>query len=1497
MSRVSRAAGYILLGAVVMALILAVAFFFLTRTRAGVNLVSRFAIERLERSIEGRLRMDSVTTRTLLGGATIHGLSITDVDGRPFVQADSVHLGYRLRSFLAGEIVFDRATLFRPVVVIEQLPGDTLWNFEKIFPPGPPEPDEERSLIEIARARVIDGTAIVRTPYEPEPGETPGADRRIVREVPGGLARELRFDRINGTFPRIIWETPAEPGKLIEVATLSTRGFVWEDPFVVDNLRGSVTIRDSLITFDLPAFAMPGSRGSAIGEVITADDRVHYDVRINADQVAFTDLEWLYPPLAIEGGGTGTFRMQTQPVGTLYLVEDARLRAPGTNLAGTFGIVVDDTVYFTQVNLRASPLNLELLHQIIPDAPILEGLLVGTVEVEGPLSSLSTKGELHLATPSGARTGSSLRWSGALDLLEPYGATALTAELEEFDLARLDEIWPELALRGTLSARIEATGALDRGLSLNTGLAYRGLDGDESLVDGGGTLTWRGGRPEFDLTLNAEPLDFAGLATLAPVLGEIDGAASGLVAVSGRLDDLELMADLLADGGRLQLQGNLALDGETPRYRAEGVLDDVVLDRLLTERIPRGTSFTARFALEGEGFDPRTARSDLSVEVDSARVAQIDLSSANLGLRVADGLAHVDSLVVTAALGALRASGALGLDSTRTGTVELLVNADSLVALQAILFPDAPALVDPDSTHGRIEGSARIEAELRGSLGALEIDADARLRRPVVSGAEAQQIVLSFSASGVGRDSLLAYHLTASADSLDIYGQKLDRATAVADFHHGGGWFQLEASSAGPLESAYHIISGFRPMQGGVELDLRELRARTGSEEWGLAEPARLRVGTDGLQIDELLFSRTTGAGRVLARGRLPWTTEDLESSTSLIGAETADLRLEFQRLPLFSLRADDDPAALGVADITGSVVVTGTALTPRIRVDLALGDTRVGGLRIEQIIAGFDYVDQRLDASLEARMDGRTILTGTGRIPIDLRLMPVEERRLARPLDLRLRADGVPAAILRSFIDGFRAIEGEIDGIIALTGTTLDPTLGGQLTLRDGAATWIDTGVRYRGVAGTARVLGEQVVNIDLTARTTDGSATFSGIIDFETLTDPTFDLLILARNFRAVNRRDVEMTASGEVRLEGSYSRPVIEGRVRVDRGTLFLDEVWRQYQIVTLDDPLLLMMDTAFVFEEHILDEAQSAFIRNLSVDADVEIQRGSWLRSRQLNVEVSGRLRVEMDPGADDGRNDRQIRLTGTLNAVRGTYELYVAEELPARRFMVRGGTVDFDGTPGINPGFDITAGYRVRTPDRQALNVLAVVTGNLESPRVSLRSDDDDSISESDLLSYLIFGRPTYALAGSETRQLDTYLTGLGAGIIAPAVLSYAALFSEAIATNFGVADYVSIMPTEADTLGFADGGRAFDPFSALGRAQVEVGKYIGDAWYIAATRRFGQGAKLYDLGVRLEWRIAPTWTAEFFIEDRFARYGRFGVGQPLESRKVGGLFLFREWGF
>src|SRR5690606_721353 len=118
--------------------------------------------------------------------------------------------------------------------------------------------------------------------------------------------------------------------------------------------------------------------------------------------------------------------IQSQPGGVLWLAQDAHIIAPGTELRGDFGIVTGDTLYFTQVDLRASPIDLELIASILPvDLPI-DGLMVGTVVVEGPISSLTTRGDVRLASRGGGAPAT-LRWIGTVDFRPPYGLQNLDA--------------------------------------------------------------------------------------------------------------------------------------------------------------------------------------------------------------------------------------------------------------------------------------------------------------------------------------------------------------------------------------------------------------------------------------------------------------------------------------------------------------------------------------------------------------------------------------------------------------------------------------------------------------------------------------------------------------------------------------------------------------------------------------------------------------------------------------------------------------------------------------------------------------------------------------------------------------------------------------------------------------------------------------------------------------------------------------------------------------
>jgi autotransporter translocation and assembly factor TamB len=482
-----------------------------------------------------------------------------------------------------------------------------------------------------------------------------------------------------------------------------------------------------------------------------------------------------------------------------------------------------------------------------------------------------------------------------------------------------------------------------------------------------------------------------------------------------------------------------------------------------------------------------------------------------------------------------------------------------------------------------------------------------------------------------------------------------------------------------------------------------------------------------------------------------------------------------------------------------------------------------------------------------------------------------------------------MPLSFLTAMVDGFDDVRGKLDGTLLAAGTTLHPLLGGSFTLTGGAGRWDVTGVRYSNLNGNLRLGAESLANVDASLTANGGGARVTGTIDFKRVQDPGFDLQLDADNFIAAKRRDVEVTASGNVQLRGRYRRPELTGSIAVEEGALFLDELYRRYQIVELDNPLLYdAVDTSLVALGAIL-HTQNPFVKNLIVrDLRVNVGREVSLRSRDLNVEVAGELTVDFllsdtlagSRGADD------IRLLGSLRAIRGTYQLYYPGIV--RQFSIREGTVDFPGTPGVDPNLGINAIYRApRSAGRDPIDIIAVVGGTMRTPRVRLTSDEEPPISESDLASYLFFGVPTYELTANQNAAVSQATSGLVGGYVASGLQTFA--------QSFGLLDFVSLTAAEAVPGVPTQTGIA----SLFADTRLELGRYVGkDAQlYIAYSQRLTSSGYL-NPGVRIEWRFLPTLTAEVFAEDRFARGApSFGIENTAVFRKVYGILLFREWSY
>lgn len=427
--------------------------------------------------------------------------------------------------------------------------------------------------------------------------------------------------------------------------------------------------------------------------------------------------------------------------------------------------------------------------------------------------------------------------------------------------------------------------------------------------------------------------------------------------------------------------------------------------------------------------------------------------------------------------------------------------------------------------------------------------------------------------------------------------------------------------------------------------------------------------------------------------------------------------------------------------------------------------------------------------------------------------------------------------------------------------------------------------------------------LNVEATLRTASGSAEIRGVLDLDQPRDPGFDLELRARQLDATRRRDVVAVADGTVRLRGRYSAPVVSGSVRFTEGELNLGEILRQYRIVQLEPWFYEVFDTTSLA---FRPPQGTPFLENMRVsDASITLQRGFWLRGPELNVEVAGALGLEYDRRAED------LRLSGSLEAVRGTYELRVLQnaefrllrELPGRRFDIRSGTIEFVGTPGIDPNLDIDATYRLRRAQGESIDVVAQLAGTLQSPRVRLTSESDLPISESDLASYIIFGRSLSELSQRESDVLSSQTDRAGAfimdAVVAPTV---SGLASSTFQSVLGV-DYVAFTMAPQDWQ-----VANLDSYNALWQeAQLELGMYAfrggvaGDVFLIGTLRPPGGPAAENRLltslgGVRAEWRFRPTWTSEFYFEDQFARTPSFGL-QEIEDRKVLGLSLFRDWAY
>lgn len=1209
----------------------------------------------------------------------------------------------------------------------------------------------------------------------------------------------------------------------LRLLALEELGLVEEMPFVGE-VRGSVSTADAAAGFadvDLAMTLAPRdapvetpSNLFATGTLALSDEELRLDgLTVSAQPLYLATLRGLAPEQADQL--RGTVRGFVSLGGTL---DDLRIaggdivyavgEAPETRLADLEGRFTLEPELRYELSAVAQPIALATLTELFPALPFRAQTVSGPIRIAGSTESATL----------------------AADLVGPAGGIAFTAGVQFGEPASFDVegtvsafaagilLRPEIPLEGPVTGRFAARGTTEQ-------FAF-----DVDLTQQAGRFVLAG-----SVTPAADPFRFDVSGTVSEFrIGALvgdpqlfpDPMTGTIAAAGGGGEPYRFDIDLQGLVGRIDLAG-FYTPGPVPTYEAQGVVVGLDASRLpLGPQLP-ATALSGSIDIRGRGTTVETVEGVFAFDFGASTVAGLPLDAGVGRVEVQGGVLYVDTLHVQLQRTELRASGSWGLRAPAPEPLRYAFVSPDLRVLTRIVTPGEllpPPLSGSLQAQGEVAGSfdfpivaATVQGRsLRyGEWRASNISGQIRAQREPVTGWGAQ-----FSLVG---DALVLPGIE-TFQTVRLEGSGTEGALAVGLFARRNG--QSDLSFSGLLE-----LEGLVPR--GIALQTMALRAE--GVVWSLLNPARVRFAQDeGLAVENLVLERSDPASGLLSiDGTIP-PTGVADFRMSATGFDLADLRRITRRAP----------AIQGLIDL--DAVLTGPVTSPEMSIEGNLRQILYEGVRTESITFGGVYSDQRLAGFGEAVMEGQRLFRADLSVPMNLSLeglLPAFELLREAPVSMTLVADSLPFDLIAAMVPELSQGAGVARAEIEVSGTIDNPLLQGSARVDGGAVRVEPLRVRFTDIRADIGLSGNRVTINTLTARSV-GTVSVGGIIDFPPRSAPLAALTVGFDTFRAMDNPTVaRLTVSGNLGIEGALTEPLVTGRVEIRESTLRVPELAGNQPGLELG--YLDVGQLNPISEEDF--SSVPPLLGNVRLDAvELSFAESVWLESNEIRVQIAGDLILY--------RIGEELRVFGALQAVRGTYALEVSAIV--REFDVISGRVQFFGTGDLNPSLDILAGYRVRgtTIGRGGdLTILVQLGGTLLSPRIQLTSDTPVPLSEADLISYLIFGRPSFELGGvTRTFAEQILVQEVVGGILATELLERPIL-------RAGLCDWVRVRPGLTTSFRGLLGG-----VGTLAGAVVECGWELAPDLFLTGQTGIGGlfGGEFADWRLGLEWQIDDQWMWE-----------------------------------
>lgn len=1315
----------------------------------------------------------------------------------------------------------------------------TLWLIGRREPDAPPQPDREPAA------------AVITDTIDTTEALTPRRDGSL-----GRLERSIA-DRLAADVVRIAPLQGALRIRARDVRWLEPGGRQWASaPAVSGSLDanafrgGAVILRDVVLeranvlltqtSDDVPwnyervfeqilgsdAAASGPSRRFEIHGLRVVDTRV--DVRLPDRTMVFEDVDATAPRVRLAGPGLSDPDLQiARLTTTLVLTDDegdtrialrgddaelriidngvsfdiARATIEDTQLAELNGVWANDLPgYGVRATGRALDVRFADIRFLAPER-IPEN---GTASFRFAVDPVDAERTAIALSDLDASSGDS-RVTGAIDaVLRTGGFAVRSADLrvDPVSLALIEQLaGRELPYGGTVSGTISGSGGdirfdLDTRLTSDpaTPALVTNLTGSVLFGDAGFTLR----------TLVAT-LDNAPLAALRAVVPGIPfgGTVSGRIALEGMPGDAPLNLDvrLALEQGVFNVQGVVDLTSSLPAYDLEGTILGVNLQTVLTAFAPPAL-LTGRFTLDGTGFDPATANARVSL---GGRFTGWE-TGANDVVRaravVAGGAVRVDTLTMQLATMTFAGAGRWRFVSPQEGAITYDLAISSL-------RPWGPYLPMADSVAA---GSIAARGTVSGPLDAIRIAGmmnGAALE--LGTGWEARTLEAEYDVTvgpAVPRVQLVATARELGTPTAGVFHE------VTADMDLTPPTFALELSGlrqSDQPEAVELVATGTVPYEGLRSIVVERAHLDVADGLWRLSRPATIAWGGgDGVHVSDFEFRNEERRGLVAINGRV-------------LPLERADITLDIEDVPAGDLQQllGRDPILTGDVWASGSIRDLGTA--PSVDITFRLDSGAVMDVALSRFEGDIEFRNGALVTTAEAVFDTAGVINIELALPMRLDVGDSLDIGMGETGSVRGRivADRVLLTPFQPLFRGVFDLQGYISGAVAIGGTVDDPQLEGSAQIVQGAATFTPLNKRYTEIQGQLTLAGNRIVIDSLSARS-DGTAVVTGDITLESLSEPVLDLAVTLNDFEVMgvdNETDAEFR--GTLALTGPLDGLLLSGNVGVTDGAVQVPQVTQS----TLDESLFLAPGETF---DDPLAPPSNSLLGNLTIrNLRVEVYPDTWVVvHNQARAQLGGTLFVN--------KQGDVWRIFGELEGERGTYTLAAGPVL--RQFEISYARLRFLGDEELNPTLEITATRTIIDQSGRPVEIDVNIGGTMREPSLGLAAGNAANVPESELLSFLFFGQPSFALGGG--------------GLASSALLG-------------GVAEFLSLGIGES----FAEAGLPFDLFqlrlAGIGvagdpTASLVVGREIVDDVFLTVesylSALFGGSSTGRDAwAIRLEW--------------------------------------------